>query len=598
MSKTHVPLNLINPNPLYNANNGTITNPMNGNLDMGSNNIINLASPADPQDAVTLHYLESVLQSTDGFLENPLNEDLNVNNHQILNVNNLTFLDQNQEGVTGYFNLQSGTLQTNLNLNLNTWNSYLGCVNFACTQLSLGSTSSGYHNLVFYGDSLWSVIANTDNSRKYISTLDGDMMNSTISNLAQLSFHGAGTLDCDSSQNLTYNNNVVVTSANVDSYVQQHEWANNASSDLDMNSYSLVSVKNIDFQSDDSAVLTVNENTDLIYNNNKILTQQADVLDSETRAFSLYLPNQSMSMDGVVAGNTSSYVDLSSSVYSNYPLRMSFNISWQIYENLTPPMDESYFLIIGFCNNQNSANSSINVDFIKIDGRAFSLSEGTYSCNVNFQVPTTIEGLTYVNSLGQVLQDFENEPNFHAWYYLKMYATVGGSPMHITSLTGTGIQVYTGTFYNDFYVSLNQADVNQDMVKVNNLPDSDNTFMSFSQGVKNVAQVAGINNLYTVALPPIPTGFTANQIYVKCKVFSVNYMVKFACIVKMDATDGLFIMQDTQEVLYLFNPSNILITPAFVTANNNLMIQNEIADSAIFPNNVCSVKVKLMIINY
>jgi hypothetical protein len=574
---------------------GGLENPLTENLDMGDFRIINLADPSGNNDAVNLQYLNSVLPSAG--VTNPLTEELNADGQSIINVNMLYFQNEN-DAATGV-GLQSnyGTVSMDGNLQLGNFSIGANTAQFLNLHVSESNDpSNNMYQVMIYGGQLYTQQLNAGNGKWYLYQSNCDLANNPVKNVQYVSFNGAGTLDCDLQDNLTYNSDIVVTAANVQNYVDQHDWTPTAASDLNMADYSVVNAKSFQFNGASQAVLNVDTSDNLVYNNELIVARQQDIISSEARQFTEYIPGQSVAMNGnPIGGNTTESVDFGSSIYYDVPVRYNFTFNFTTYNNTVIPLDEDLWITVGFCDNQNEANSDIKIDYVKIDGRLITLQNNVYSCNVNVVDPSTaVNGLTFINTMGAVLVAFENAPTLDAYYYIKINGEVSGTATYLATFSGS-VEVPTGGYDNDFYLSIPKASLNTCMVPINH--QSGNYALPIIQYAADVAQSNGVNNLLTIT-PPTVTGDNGMGFSITATVISAWYYVKYTAVIYSNNGD-VEIANGSDSILHMWNPNNVLIAPTFfIDASNNIVVQNQIATSVQHAINTASVKAKLMIVNY
>ena len=163
--------NIINPNLLQSSVLDPISNPMSSNLDLGMNEIVNVGEASQPNSAVNLGQINEIVASMSAggsSFSGNATFDINMNNHNITNVNELTFNDGSNILTTPHNSIYTnpvvsnyGTSGTNIQvhpLNPNT-------INFD----SAGSIGIGGS---FYGSSfrlLPNIICNDDSTNLCVS---------------------------------------------------------------------------------------------------------------------------------------------------------------------------------------------------------------------------------------------------------------------------------------------------------------------------------------------------------------------------------------------------------------------------------------------
>ena len=230
---------LINPNLPYNATSGNLTNPLTTTLDCAQNSIINLAPPADAQDAVNLEYFEANMPVTDTFIENPLTATLNANNYSITNLPSITVKDTVESLTTYQLLLENGSVVC-----YNQSGDYSSALMHIA--INQGGTSRPYFT-DFRGHPISNVGSLTILSGGTISGSNSsiqincplDVNNNYIKDIQNMQFFNGGSLEMDLSNNLLYNDSIVVTANNIGGYISAANWEPNAASDLNMTSHDI-----------------------------------------------------------------------------------------------------------------------------------------------------------------------------------------------------------------------------------------------------------------------------------------------------------------------------------------------------------------------
>ena len=197
--------NLINPNVSSSGTQGDVLNPMVANLDAGGFNIVNLAQPADPNDAVTLSYLESSIPQN--VLTNPMTTNLQMGSNAIIfdnGVNNTNSLNVSSGGVlrynTSFIQMQNSYINMGGNALSN------------CGQMSFQPQYQGY-------------TLDTDATGQYLlwggsnivtTGTDINMNDHSINNLGSIVFDSGNDAVSltNSNNNLVKNGNVVILDEN------------------------------------------------------------------------------------------------------------------------------------------------------------------------------------------------------------------------------------------------------------------------------------------------------------------------------------------------------------------------------------------------
>jgi len=568
--------NLVNPNPSYNAgNNGSVANPMTVTLDCAQNSIINLPEPVNAGDAVNLSYLEATIPNLDEFVSNPLTETLNANNNIISNVVGFTMKDAVQNLTTYSMFLMNGGVAT---VNASDSLSVQHCITINETEGKPYFTdfrSHGVTNLSSVGFSDGGVISIGSSTFQFNHPVD--LNNNYIKDVQYLEFYNGGSLDCDPSDNLTYNSDIVVTSANIDTYIAKASWEATANSDLEMDEYN-INLSGGKVYLSQQLALTAESDSTLTYGGCEVIVRKPDI--SETISFTEYSPTTSVNvnveggfpMSGSDATIGSSDINLSSPTFDvNVAITTSTSTSFDI---------TTAYVIIGLCDQTNPVNSDHTAEFLKVHGACFtSTGSGNYFVKVN-----TGDSNPNVDVLMPWSNVWTALTVNTAYVYASMYAQTGsGGDVYIGSFV-CSINVVESTSDNDFYLSIDKTKLSNGIVTINNASELIQTY----QGVSNVSQTNGLNNLYTVNLPTISGD---GLIYLSGLIASSHYVVKIKCIIQNGS-----IVSGSNTATVIFEQGNVLTDATFVSENGHIIVQNTIAAEDEYNN--ATVKVKIIVVDY
>lgn len=371
--------NLINPNVSYNSTSGSVTNPLTASLDAGQNNIINLADPVNSDDAVTLSYLESQLPNTSNFMSNPLTTTLNANNHSIVNVPSITFKDVITPLETWSMTLENGgvvissaTDSDNVLMNL--------CINQGGTSKPYFTDVRGFPftNVGSIGILNGGNISGSNSSIQLNCPLD--INNNYIKDIQNLQFFNGGSLRMDSSDNLLYNDSIVVNANNIGSYISAANWEPNAASNLNMSSYDLnFTTGNIVLDSGDlflnnSFAVAIDADNDFTFDEDKVVVSKASTLGTIEMVDST--PGTAITINGgnpilLSSGNISAV-----GIYENPNFQI--DIEMVLETAFTVDLTETYVEIC-LSNTQNPLNSTPEV-FCRFVGGFNQLSNSNIVC--------------------------------------------------------------------------------------------------------------------------------------------------------------------------------------------------------------------------
>lgn len=596
--------NLINPNVEYNQPpNPNVTNPLEESLDAGENSIINLPAPSTAGEPVTLAYFNAHLPNTDDFISNPLQENLDADGHAINNVMEI-LLQNSNDASTGvsFGNAYYNTVTLDGSLNLTASGSTLTCSATRTQTLTINGTDnpSTNYSIKMYGGSLYSEVENAGNGRFYLSSQSCNLSNNPITGVQNVQFYNAGTLDCDSSDNLTYNNDVVITSENIASYVNQHDWTPTASSDLDMANYSVKNMKSLQFNGNTQSIVNLDSNDNLLYNNNLVVVRQPDILASESRTFVKYIdfPVPLPAPGAPIGGNVLQSINLSDPCYNNENGNEScYNFTFTFSNDPVIAFDETFWIQVGFCDNQNYSNSTKISTYFQINSPLIYNTNNTYTCNVSINDKMSDGDVIIENTMDQIRTEFGSVNN--AYYFILMTASVvgTGNPAYLNNFSGS-VSIPANTYTNDYYISVKQPSIPTYLVELNeNSNQYNTTSLSLCQTVSNVPQVDGFNNIMTVLIPP-QTGQNGCNVFITATVVSVWYTIKYCCVLNISEA-GYIIDTNSLNMIHSYNPNNVLLNANFtIDGDNQIIVQNQIATSSQHNINNASCKVKLLVVNY
>ena len=263
-------LNLNSNDNLQFGNNQILTTPLQSDLDMSGNKITDLPTPTTNSEPVTLGYFNQNIPSITNLIENPLTENLDADNNSLLNIQSLSLVDVLQPANKYYANIFNGSF---MNTNIDNGNDRLHII-----ATNEGGPAFPYNtdfrslpitNLSQLGFNDGGVISKANNTFQFNQPLD--LNNNYLKDVHNIQFYNSGTLTTDTSDNLEYNNNVVITTDNIAQYIQEHNWTGEAESDLHMNTFNINNVNNIQLQQ--ASAITLNDNDDICYNSKKLLFQ-------------------------------------------------------------------------------------------------------------------------------------------------------------------------------------------------------------------------------------------------------------------------------------------------------------------------------------
>jgi hypothetical protein len=529
MSKTfYGSYNVINPNLSYNNTNQTVTNPLSENLDAGNFEIINLANPSDPQDAVNLRYLQSAIPDISDFVENPLTESLNAGNFTISNLANPV---NNQDAVNKQY--------------------------------------------------LQSVVPDVSDFIENPLTAPLNANNNIVSNVQSLAFFNGHTLDVDVNQNLLYNDNIVVDSANIGGYISAGNWEPLASSNLNMNQYD-INLTSGKIYLGNNYGLAGDISNNLNYGGEKVMIQPTDIYNSLT--LTNYTPEQSDYITVIgglpVAGTTTAF-QFSDVNYLN-PL-LDIYMEFQVTDNNINL--STAFLIIGISPALNPINTPSDQEYLKIMGNSFVFNSSTNKYSCRFRNKDVNQYITILTPWTTCLTNITaNGGETQSFMYMSLYGAVstGFSGCSMTYFNGI-INVLGNTTNNNYFLNINKNLETNGLIPFNN---NTSLYQSY-QGALNVPLVNGVNILYKIVLPE-PVSQQMQTLYIRATIVSNKYVLKMSCLYQNGA-----IVENSVTDQLIYEIGTVFEGYQFILNNDNTIdIQNTLNTQDNYNNT--SIKVKII----
>ena len=447
--------NLINPNLTYNSTSGSVTNPLTASLDAGQNNIINLADPVNAQDAVNLEYLEAHIPSTDTFIENPLTATLNANNYSITNLPSITLKDTVESLTTYQLLLENGSVVCY---------NQSGDDSSALMHIAIneGGTSRPYFT-DFRGHPISNVGSLTILSGGTISGSNSsiqincplDVNNNYIKDIQNMQFFNGGSLEMDLSNNLLYNDSIVVTANNIGGYISAANWEPNAASDLNMTSHDInFTTGNVILDSGDlilnnSFPVSTDADNDFTFDENKVVVCQPPVLGTIPMVDST--PGSAI---GIEAENPILFSSNSISKIGilNDPI---FEVELEMVLETVFPIDPSQTYVVLVLSTTPNPLNSTPVSFCKFSEGFNQLSNGNVVCK--FRTDQTSPYLQMLESWADAVTAV-NSSNFYLSICAQSVSLTNPSTNYINVLSSTAtVNVITGgnQFLNNEIVNVN-----------------------------------------------------------------------------------------------------------------------------------------------
>ena len=570
MSKTYVgAFNVINPNETYNQSNGTVNNPMTSDLDAGLNKVINLANPADPGDAVNLSYMESVIPDTSGFIQNPLTSALNANNNTIANVSSITMKDVVQPLTTYTLILENGALTTE-----NASDSQSVLLHLAINE---GGTSKPYYtdmrgfpitNLGSLGFLDGGVISKGSSSFQLNQPLD--MNNNFIKDVQNIQFFNAPPLEIDFSNNLLYDDAIVVTADNINQYISQANWEPNAGSDLNMNTY------NINLPSGDinleSGQLVLNEFPLGVDSNNNLSFDKNPVLSCKPHIFGS-LPMVDSTPGSYIAINELNPVMWSAdsmyrSGFSNNPV-FDIELTMTLTQNIPVNLDTAQ-VNIGLSNLQNPLNSTSFGHLLTYTGGFNQLSNG--NLHVRFRTDVPSPHLSITQSWTDACTSVGVQP---------FYMYIQASAQSVTNPNTTVINVQSSS------VNFNVIDPSDPFVINEALNINENCKLQTYNISSPVMLKNGKVTINIFDYSQNSALLTSGSFYVKCMVVATNLCIKFSTFIFDNAVVS---SSGSQTVIY----SDASFESCILELNAGVLSVNITMNSNLAITSMCKCKTKIM----
>lgn len=373
--------NLVNPNLLYNAgNNGTVNNPMTISLDAAENSIVNLPNPSTSGEPVTLAYFNENIPDTSGFITNPFTSTVNANNNSIVNVPYISWKDAITPLETWAMTLENGgiivgsaTDNENVIMNL--------CINQGGTSKPYFTDMRGFPftNVGTIGLLNGGNVFGSSGAININSPLD--VNNNYIKDIQNLQFYNGGSLLMDPSDNLLYNDSIVVTSSNINGYISAANWEPTAASNLNMGTYDVkfttgsIVLDSGDLVLNNSFAVGTDQDNDLTFDENKLLVCKANILGSIPMIDST--PGQSIGIEAanpiMFASGTISAVG----IFQNPVFQV--DLTMQLETVYTVDVSQTYVEIV-LSNTQNPLNGTPEV-FCRFSEGFNQLENGDLVCS-------------------------------------------------------------------------------------------------------------------------------------------------------------------------------------------------------------------------
>jgi len=530
MSKTYIgAYNVVNPNLAYNQSNGTVANPMTSDLDAGSNKIINLANPADSGDAVNLGYLESVVPDASKFIDNPLTSTLNANNNVISNVVALTMKDTVQDLTTYTMTLVNGALvsenasdPSSVQLHI-TINETLGKPYYTDFR------SHPISNVSLIGFNDGGVISKSDSSFQLNQPLD--MNNNYIKDVQNIQFYNAPPLEIDLSNNLVYDDSIIVTASNINGYIAQANWEPTASSDLTMSSHNInFTSGNIVMQSgsillNNSVSLNVNNNNDLTVGNNTVIACSDKILGSVPMVDST--PNSAIAIDRMNPIMWASDTIIKSGIFDNPVFDVEITMTPQAG---TMAVDTSTCSIeLGIGSIQNPLNGGTYAVFATYTGGFTQHENGDITCKFRTD---------------------EISPYLTTSTWSDCCSTVATTNFYV-SIMACAVAI-TNPDYNIINIQSSSATINvvstNDQFKDNELINVNNNVSIQSYNVSSVGQLeTGVTTINIFDYANNTSLVNLGSLYVSCMVVSTSLCLKISAFI---FDNQIVPSSGTQQIIY------------------------------------------------
>ena len=570
MSKTYIgAYNIVNPNLSYNQSSGSVNNPMTSDLDAGLNKIVNLANPADPGDAVNLSYMESIIPNTSGFIQNPLTSALNANNNTIANVASVTMKDAVQPLTTYSLVLENGALTTE---NASDPDSVL--LHLAINE---GGTSKPYYtdmrgfpitNLGTLGFLDGGIISKNSSSFQLNQPLD--MNNNYIKDVQNIQFFNAPPLEIDLSNNLLYDDAIVVTANNIGGYISSANWEPSASSDLNMNTFNInLPSGDINLNSGQLVInefpLGVDENNNLSFDKNPVLACKPHVFGTIPMLDST--PGSSVSiieLNPVMWSANAMY----KSGFSDSPV-FDIDLTMSLTENI-PVNLETAQISIGLSNLQNPLNSTSFGQLLTYTGGFNQLPNG--DLHVRFRTDEPSQHLVIIKSWLDACTSVGVQP---------FYMYIQASAQSVTNPNTTVIDVQSST------VTFSVLDPSDPFVVNEALNINENCKLQTYNITSPVMLKNGKVTINIFDYSQNSALLTSGSFYVKCMVVATNLCIKFSTFIFDNAVVS---SSGSQTVIY----SDASFESCILNLNAGVLSVDITMNSNLAITSMCKCKTKIM----
>ena len=550
--------NLINPNVSSSGTQGDVLNPMVANLDAGGFNIVNLAQPADPNDAVTLSYLESSIP--ENILTNPMTTNLQMGSNAIIfdnGVNNTNSLNVSSGGVLRY---NTSFIQMQ--------NSYInmgGNVLSNCGTMSFQPQYQGY-------------TLDTDSTGQYLTWgganivttgTDINMNDHSVTNLSSIVFDSGNDAISltNSNNNLVKNGNVVILDENnFSTYIQTEAFDMTATDTLIMNGYPIISTESLQFEG--AQILKKSDNNPtLSYGNKDIIVKPT--INSNVKNFTMITQNTS----------TSNMMQLGTFTFSNasyFDNEIELKLEIQVSDNYTMNM-ESLQMTCTIIDNA-TLNTKPDFQMIVFSPQSFYYNPETNIISLDYILKSDLDGIidltqAWLNNVGAI------QPIASFNMVFRMQGTeTDGSPSYVSPSSTISLTQIEYTPYDPIFPTVN-LDEDKNIIIPNTYIDTNNDNGQIIVPIrKKVIDGLLLNSSgsYSQVIGTLVGVRTDGNTLVSGKFISSLLCVKFGCVITNANNNIPAIVQGSQILQNILNYGNQPCNIEYNIVENNSIYTLEI----------------------
>ena len=530
-----------------------------GDIDMNNNSIkeidqliFNSANALEDIDGVLTFNNQSLAKESDlaNYQLKTSNDNLDMNGHMINNINGFELIDNTNNGAIKNFTLingglvssneedvrlylytnESGDLPYNLNCGGNLL-SNVGSIGFT-NNSSVLTTSDGV-NLNFDGNKIAQYALTDDingQNQHGLRQITGVQLTAG----GGLTFGTQNELAVNqTSQLLTYNNDVVITASDLATYLPPPEWVGTATTSLNMQNYNITNITNLTAGAVNPNSINFNNDTSkkLTYLNGNLQFQGATVLTSSDLAS--YLPASSFYPTADQDLNLNEYSIRNGSVGEFNAINLAGNTNY----HLSATAD-------GLLYNSNVVITENNLDS-KLPSVVNAFTQINFNSDSNCDLTGITDGLFYRGLQIATLQEIEA--------FGIEYSSQNAQQHAIYNLSGVGFNT------SDLQLTMNNTG--------DALWSGATILTSANTNIPPANQSYSVNNQNSLILPTISINANSTT-YLKGTVVSSTFVIEFSAIaLNIGGTDPVFIA-DSQTTTMIYEASNSTFNEVYFNETN------------------------------